>query len=103
MWLLLYRLRLNPATAYHTNVPRLYRPLYGAHGAYGGGGLESITMHGTTILCVRKGSKVVMMGDGQVSQGYTVVKPNAKKVRKPLREAEREMRGGRRRTDWCLR
>jgi ATP-dependent protease HslVU (ClpYQ) peptidase subunit len=38
-------------------------------------------MHGTTILCVRKGSKVVMMGDGQVSQGSTVVKPNAKKVR----------------------
>lgn len=37
-------------------------------------------MHGTTILCVRKGKQVVMMGDGQVSQGYTVVKPNAKKV-----------------------
>lgn len=37
-------------------------------------------MHGTTILCVRKGSKVVMMGDGQVSQGTTVVKPNAKKA-----------------------
>ena len=40
-----------------------------------------MVMHGTTILCVRKGNKVVMMGDGQVSQGTTVVKPNAKKVR----------------------
>lgn len=39
-------------------------------------------MHATTILCVRKGDKVVMMGDGQVSQGSTVVKPNAKKVRR---------------------
>jgi len=39
-------------------------------------------MHATTILCVRKGDKVVMMGDGQVSQGATVVKPNAKKVRR---------------------
>ena len=41
-----------------------------------------MTMHATTILCVRKGDKVVMMGDGQVSQGSTVVKPNAKKVRR---------------------
>eukprot|EP01102_Stenamoeba_stenopodia_P003219 TRINITY_DN13153_c0_g1_i1.p1 TRINITY_DN13153_c0_g1~~TRINITY_DN13153_c0_g1_i1.p1 ORF type:complete len:246 (+),score=69.57 TRINITY_DN13153_c0_g1_i1:85-738(+) len=36
----------------------------------------------TTILCVRKGNKVVMIGDGQVSLGSTVVKPNAKKVRR---------------------
>ncbi|CAM9821698.1 unnamed protein product [Ascophyllum nodosum] len=39
-------------------------------------------MHGTTILCVRKSGKVVMMGDGQVSQGDMVVKPNAIKVRR---------------------
>ena len=37
--------------------------------------------HGTTILSVRKGGKVVVIGDGQVSQGQTVMKPNAKKVR----------------------
>ena len=39
-------------------------------------------MHGTTILCVRRGGKVCMIGDGQVSMGSIVVKPNAKKVRK---------------------
>eukprot|EP00798_Chlamydomonas_sp_ICE-L_P010835 gene10835-16922_t len=38
--------------------------------------------HATTILCVRKGGKVVLIGDGQVSQGSTIVKPNAKKVRR---------------------
>lgn len=38
--------------------------------------------HGTTILCVRKNGKVVMGGDGQVSMGPTVVKGNARKVRK---------------------
>jgi ATP-dependent HslUV protease subunit HslV len=36
----------------------------------------------TTILCVRKGNKVVIVGDGQVSNGYTVCKGNAVKVRK---------------------
>ena len=38
--------------------------------------------HGTTILSVRRGGKVVIAGDGQVSMGQTVMKPNAKKVRK---------------------
>ncbi|GAB4118632.1 MAG: ATP-dependent protease subunit HslV [Rhodothalassiaceae bacterium] len=38
--------------------------------------------HGTTILCVRKGNRVVMAGDGQVSMGQTVVKANARKVRR---------------------
>ena len=38
--------------------------------------------HGTTILSVRKGNKVVVGGDGQVSFGQTVVKANAKKVRR---------------------
>jgi len=37
--------------------------------------------HGTTILTVRKGGKVVVAGDGQVSMGQTVIKANAKKVR----------------------
>lgn len=35
----------------------------------------------TTILCVRRGEKVVMAGDGQVSLGDTVVKSSARKVR----------------------
>jgi len=38
--------------------------------------------HGTTILTVRKGGTVVIGGDGQVSIGQTVIKANAKKVRR---------------------
>jgi len=38
--------------------------------------------HGTTILSVRKSGKVVIAGDGQVSMGNTVMKPNARKVRR---------------------
>src|ERR1700761_7946187 len=36
----------------------------------------------TTILSVRKGGKVIVAGDGQVTMGATVVKANAKKVRR---------------------
>jgi ATP-dependent HslUV protease subunit HslV len=42
---------------------------------------NSNAWHGTTILSVRKSGKVVIAGDGQVSAGNTVMKPNAKKVR----------------------
>ena len=38
--------------------------------------------HGTTILSVRRNGKVVVIGDGQVSMGQTVMKHNAKKVRR---------------------
>ncbi|PKU23497.1 ATP-dependent protease subunit HslV [Telmatospirillum siberiense] len=38
--------------------------------------------HGTTILAVRKNGKVVIAGDGQVSLGDTVIKSNARKVRR---------------------
>ena len=40
------------------------------------------TMHGTTILAVRKGNTVVVAGDGQVTLGNTIMKSNAKKVRR---------------------
>jgi len=40
------------------------------------------TWHGTTIIGVRKNGKVVVAGDGQVSLQSTVIKPNAKKVRR---------------------
>ncbi|WCE94387.1 ATP-dependent protease subunit HslV [Acidithiobacillus ferriphilus] len=43
---------------------------------------DSQQMHGTTILCVRRGSNVVMAGDGQVTLGNTVMKGNARKVRR---------------------
>ncbi|MBZ0218660.1 MAG: HslU--HslV peptidase proteolytic subunit, partial [Fimbriimonadaceae bacterium] len=38
-------------------------------------------MYATTILTIRKGGKVVIAGDGQVSLGNTVIKHNARKVR----------------------
>jgi ATP-dependent HslUV protease subunit HslV len=38
--------------------------------------------HGTTILCIRRGGTVAMAGDGQVSLGQTIVKGNARKVRR---------------------
>ncbi len=43
---------------------------------------ETSLWHGTTILCVRKGGRVVIAGDGQVSFGQTVIKSNARKVRR---------------------
>jgi ATP-dependent HslUV protease subunit HslV len=46
--------------------------------------MSEITMHGTTILAVRKGDHVVLAGDGQVTLGHTVMKQGAKKVRSLL-------------------
>ena len=40
------------------------------------------TWHSTTILAVKKGKKLVLVGDGQVSMGETVMKGNARKVRR---------------------
>jgi ATP-dependent HslUV protease subunit HslV len=41
-----------------------------------------IAWHGTTILSVRKNGRVVIAGDGQVTMGQTVMKANARKVRR---------------------
>jgi ATP-dependent HslUV protease subunit HslV len=41
-----------------------------------------IQWHGTTIVGVKRGGKTVVAGDGQVSMGNTVMKPNARKVRR---------------------
>ncbi|HYG88995.1 MAG TPA: ATP-dependent protease subunit HslV [Azospirillum sp.] len=43
---------------------------------------DPIQWHGTTILSVRKGGQVVIAGDGQVSFGQTIMKANARKVRR---------------------
>jgi ATP-dependent HslUV protease subunit HslV len=43
---------------------------------------EADSWHGTTILTVRKGGIVAIAGDGQVSIGQTIVKANARKVRR---------------------
>ena len=38
--------------------------------------------HGTTVLCIKKDNSVIMASDGQVTMGNTVLKHNAKKIRK---------------------
>ena len=45
-----------------------------------------VPFHGTTILSVRRGDRVVVGGDGQVSLGQTVMKGNARKVRRLYRD-----------------
>jgi len=40
------------------------------------------SFHGTTIVCVRRGQRVAMGGDGQVTLGNVVVKATARKVRR---------------------
>ncbi|MFO1032886.1 MAG: ATP-dependent protease subunit HslV [Hyphomicrobiales bacterium] len=42
---------------------------------------DATVWHGTTILTVRKGKHLVVVGDGQVSLGQTIIKGNARKVR----------------------
>jgi ATP-dependent HslUV protease, peptidase subunit HslV len=43
---------------------------------------SELSMHATTIVTVRKAGKVVIAGDGQVSLGQTIMKGNARKVRR---------------------
>jgi ATP-dependent HslUV protease subunit HslV len=43
-------------------------------------------LHGTTIVSIRRNGKVVIGGDGQVTQGHTVMKGNARKVRRLYRD-----------------
>ena len=77
--------------AVHRVPPRPVDPKSGGTGNQAGNaqiqrqfeGLQGVTsFHGTTILSVRRGSNVVMGGDGQVTLGQTVMKANARKVRR---------------------
>src|SRR5258706_1868236 len=45
-----------------------------------------MNIHGTTILAVRRDGRVALGGDGQVSVGNTVMKSNARKVRRLYKE-----------------
>ncbi|GJP50771.1 hypothetical protein CLOM_g9936 [Closterium sp. NIES-68] len=45
-------------------------------------GYSSVEIHGTTVLCVRKGNEVVIAADGQVTMGAQILKPNVRKVRR---------------------
>jgi len=47
--------------------------------------MSSFDPHGTTIVCVRRDGRVAMGGDGQVTVGNTVMKGNARKVRRLAR------------------
>merc|ERR1739841_18027 len=51
---------------------------YSSHGESHG----IVQWHSTTIIGVRRGDTTVIAGDGQVSMGNTVMKPNARKVRR---------------------
>ena len=44
--------------------------------------MSKLQLHGTTVLSVRRGGEVVIGGDGQVSMGATIMKGNARKVRR---------------------
>jgi len=44
--------------------------------------VEKVEFHSTTILAVRRNGKVALAGDGQVTMGQTVMKNNARKVRR---------------------
>lgn len=44
--------------------------------------MSEITMHGTTVIAVRRDKKVVVAGDGQVTLGDTIMKSTARKVRR---------------------
>lgn len=43
--------------------------------------MSEYTLHGTTILCLKKGTDVVIAADGQISHGSTILKATAKKLR----------------------
>jgi len=53
-----------------------------SHPSSPGGAAAFPNWHGTTILAVRKAGATVIVGDGQVSMGPTIVKGNARKVRR---------------------
>jgi ATP-dependent HslUV protease subunit HslV len=48
--------------------------------------MRRLPIHGTTVLAVRRGNRVAMGGDGQVTLGNTVMKANARKVRRLYKE-----------------
>jgi ATP-dependent HslUV protease subunit HslV len=54
--------------------------------------MNTSSFKATTIICIRRGERVVMAGDGQVSLGDTVIKRSARKVRR-LGKADRVLAG----------
>eukprot|EP00270_Netrium_digitus_P005540 TRINITY_DN1737_c0_g1_i1.p1 TRINITY_DN1737_c0_g1~~TRINITY_DN1737_c0_g1_i1.p1 ORF type:complete len:233 (+),score=54.32 TRINITY_DN1737_c0_g1_i1:44-742(+) len=57
--------------------------LWSSSAAWGSeGAFRHPEVHGTTVLSVRKGNRVVVIGDGQVTMGSQIMKPNVRKVRR---------------------
>lgn len=71
---------------YNYNPYGHYHPLYSSDQEYMMNGSNphglGTPIRSTTIICVRKNDEVVLMGDGQMTIGSTVAKPNARKLRK---------------------
>lgn len=75
---LIFQNARSPWNTFHKLAP-FSRTLCTHHGIYGS---YHESWHATTICAIRKGGEVCMVGDGQVSLGETVLKPNARKIRK---------------------
>jgi len=60
----------------------LVRGLSGRYNGWMRESLKSAPMHGTTVLCVRRDNKVVLIADGQVTMGDHVMKHTARKTRR---------------------
>jgi ATP-dependent HslUV protease, peptidase subunit HslV len=60
----------------------LARGLSGRYNGWMRNGQRSAPIHGTTVLCVRKDNKVVLIADGQVTMGDHVMKHTARKTRR---------------------
>jgi len=71
---------LRTASALYSRGPG--RRGHGGGGRHHLGGWHEAEVHATTILSVRKGDSLFIIGDGQVSLGSQIIKPNARKVRK---------------------
>ncbi|CAI5520683.1 unnamed protein product [Closterium sp. Naga37s-1] len=78
---LLHFITRGAATAFHS-ATAFNSSTAGAFGSNGARGYSSVDIHGTTVLCVRKGNSVVIAADGQVTMGAQILKPNVRKVRR---------------------
>ena len=77
------------------------RPLAATARAHAAVHSDPSTWYGTTILCLKRGKQVVMIGDGQVSLGNTVLKANARKLRR-LKNAGTHIEVGRYKLVICM-
>ena len=75
-------LRRSNVRAYYSNPYAFTHLTQSEGGMYAGNPNMATPIRSTTIICVRKNDEVVLMGDGQMTIGSVVAKPNGKKLRK---------------------